>query len=271
MAVEDAAEHYFSVYGRSEPEYGEGIPVITPPFRRLFIEAKATADKVYSAPMGKSLNEISPEVRRVDWGVFFESRDLYHETGALINPEPFIRLRNYDVGEPQEWMRWFVLGHLILELNGTPVPGVVARITALLGMNGNPVAFKVQGEAMPNQAVRTETLHDVFGDTQMAPGWFLTAELAQMLVRPLFFGISLAHCKNVQLVDTEPPPKLSKKNKRRTGKPLTTYKVLTIRPTTQRVDGSVSEPGKAEGTKRLYITRGTSGTLRPPWDRLGAP
>lgn len=71
------------------------------------------------------------------------------------------------------------------------------------------------------------------------------------------FAISLMHCQNVRLIGEMPPAGLSRKFKRRTGQPLTRYRVLDIGPMTTLLDQAGASTGEAGGLQRaLHICRG---------------
>jgi len=80
----------------------------------------------------------------------------------------------------------------------------------------------------------------------------------QFLARPLgaaLLTISFMHCKNVDVLEVDPPVKLSRKHLRKHGVPLTTYRVLEIDPM-RRI---LSHDGQAESAglrQALHICRG---------------
>jgi hypothetical protein len=74
-------------------------------------------------------------------------------------------------------------------------------------------------------------------------------------MHPVLLAISFLHCKNVQLVENEAPPKLAKKYHAKTGRYPTPYKTLVIEPLKQilRKEGGSDEVGIA---KAMHICRG---------------
>jgi len=55
-------------------------------------------------------------------------------------------------------------------------------------------------------------------------------ESSPMMIYPALLTISFMHCKNVYMERQRPPAALSKKHERRHGKPLCTWRTLTIEP-----------------------------------------
>ena len=80
------------------------------------------------------------------------------------------------------------------------------------------------------------------------------ARLGQ-LVNPLFLATSLLHCKNTSTADHCPPPKLNKAYVRRHGRPLVSYKTLTVTPLMAKRKGAGVSEGAGE-PKALHLCRG---------------
>jgi hypothetical protein len=83
------------------------------------------------------------------------------------------------------------------------------------------------------------------------PSWWFTQYELPVLLANVF-----AHCKNVEITDAVPPPKLSAKQEKRYGIPKLTYKTLNIVPMQQTLR---SEGGMDRGNslaKALHICRG---------------
>ena len=84
--------------------------------------------------------------------------------------------------------------------------------------------------------------------------WGALARLGQ-LVNPLFLATSLLHCKNTSTADHVPPPKLTKAYRRRHGRPLVSYKTLTVTPMMARSKVAGVSAGAGE-PKALHLCRG---------------
>jgi hypothetical protein len=52
--------------------------------------------------------------------------------------------------------------------------------------------------------------------------------LSELYLLPSFLALSFMHCRNVKMSEERPPEKLSKKHKKKTGRPLLKYRVLHI-------------------------------------------
>ena len=76
-----------------------------------------------------------------------------------------------------------------------------------------------------------------------------------LLVNPVFLAASLLHCKNTNTADHRPPPKLNKAYRRRHGRPLVSYKTLTVTPLMTRSKGVGASAGTGE-SKPLHLCRG---------------
>lgn len=83
---------------------------------------------------------------------------------------------------------------------------------------------------------------------------FCLSVIAAAIPRALL-TISLMHCRNVKVLTETPPPKLSKKHKKKTGRPLIKYRVLQIDHMKQVLEreGHASTGGLK---KALHICRG---------------
>lgn len=75
-------------------------------------------------------------------------------------------------------------------------------------------------------------------------------------VRVVFFANCFTHCKNVEVIDNPPPPKLSAAQEKRYGIPKLTYKTLNIVPMQQvlHLEGGMSKGNSL--AKALHICRG---------------
>lgn len=84
--------------------------------------------------------------------------------------------------------------------------------------------------------------------------------LIHPMLTALLMGLTLAHCKNVELVSQEPPDKLSNRAMKHYGKHLIKYHILKVNPlrTVVHVDGGEDNPEKSKEShsKPLTIFRG---------------
>ena len=77
-------------------------------------------------------------------------------------------------------------------------------------------------------------------------------------IKALLFSVGMMNCSNVGTVDVVPPAKLSKKRKKRHGVPLTTYRVIQVKPhlTSRGPTHSDSERATVGEDTPLHICRG---------------
>lgn len=84
---------------------------------------------------------------------------------------------------------------------------------------------------------------------------FGQADFISDCLYPMFnvtlMGLALMHCKNVELIDQPPPPKLSKSSQKKYGMPLVTYKVLKVTPM-RKVYQFEGEQGNTEQEPTLH-------------------
>lgn len=78
---------------------------------------------------------------------------------------------------------------------------------------------------------------------------------AVLCLPPVLLALSFMHCRNVKVLSENPPPKLSKKYQKKTGRPLLRYRVLQIDHMKQVLEreGGISQNGLK---KALHICRG---------------
>lgn len=87
---------------------------------------------------------------------------------------------------------------------------------------------------------------------RVLPEW---ATAISTMTHVVFLTLSFMNCKNVDVVEQAPPPKLSKKHERKKGAPLRHYKTLRIDPMRKilRTEGQSQSEGLA---RALHVCRG---------------
>lgn len=126
---------------------------------------------------------------------------------------------------------------------------VVDRLILVLGEGGAPLGRGVDLCAFATGQLKELQDEGVEGARQL---W----RLFGFSMRVSLFANCFAHCKNVEILDAVPPPKLSAKQEKRYGIPKLTYKTLNIVPMQQTLR---SEGGMDRGNslaKALHICRG---------------
>lgn len=86
--------------------------------------------------------------------------------------------------------------------------------------------------------------------------WCYAVTLVSILV--VLNAFALMNCKNVELVDNAPPPKLSKKHEKRHGEPLVVYKTIKVSSATLKhyTDNLEALPKMGDANFPLHIMRG---------------
>jgi hypothetical protein len=196
-------------------DVGDVVSVLLPPFRQMFVD-------IQGAPNRLGLKA---------WGVRFDATRI---------TEPQDRHEAADA--------WEVEAVVFGEWRTGDAVGPIARYF---------IPLDAQGHARPSDR---EGYGSLFGGVVALPGMPDDAreDANQHLLRPLagaLLTISFMHCKNVDVIDIEPPPQLSKKHLRKHGVPLTRYRVLDIDPM-RRV---LAREGTADALglrQALHICRG---------------
>lgn len=198
------------------------VSCVAPPFDRFFVE-------FVGAPNALALRA---------WGVLFEQ---------LHSPdEP-------DPEHPDD--AWLVRATILGEWDKHEPVGPIASYLLPLGVSGELHAGDADGrgsifgsiadiEAMPLEEQRQWTDH------------------CNRLLGPALLAVSFMHCKNVDLIEVEPPPALSRKHKKRHDRQLVRYHVLEVaamRRVMER-DGAAREHGLRHA---LHICRGHFKTFSP--------
>lgn len=86
---------------------------------------------------------------------------------------------------------------------------------------------------------------------------------------PMYYALSLLHCRNIQTRNVHPNPKLSKAREKKGKSPLTVYKTLNIHPTL--VVDSGQSCGNKEIELRQHIRRGHWKTYKEERPMFGRP
>jgi len=176
------------------------------------------------------------------------NRFAVHSWGVLIEGV------EVSSGDAQYGERWVLKATLVFEtVKGDPWGPVADYVIPVLPdghllPSDDEVRGTVFGRASPcvGEEVESTTWTDEL------PGYLFSALLS----------ISFMHCKNVDIVDNDPPPKLSRRHLRKHGRPLTTFKTLNIDPMRQVLDrdGRARETGLRSA---VHICRGHFKTFSP--------
>lgn len=198
------------------------VPVVTPPFKAVFLETKA--------PEHFEIQEIPA------WGAFFSRLDAVDEV-------------EYG-GIAAEAVRWVVEMALLFE-KGSVIRAYPAVWTFFLG-GGGELLRDGKGAII----YETSTLADaeLEGVVEGNQHWEALKESLFSLVVPFFWSLGFMNCKNVTL---EPPPvsRQVRRQAERRGLPILDYRVLNIEPMTRvlRDEGDLASVGSRQA---LHICRG---------------
>lgn len=172
------------------------------------------------------------------WGVLFDGREVPAE-------------------KAQHAERWRLRAHMVFETEKGDPWGPVADYIIRVDQSGHLWPSDDDGRGAmfgrPNAVVamdEDDDFFDVWGDA--LPEFIFSALLT----------VSFMHCKNVDMIDNDPPPALSKSFARKHGRPLTSFKTLNIDPMRRVLDreGNAATVGL---TKAIHICRGHFKSFSP--------
>ncbi len=242
--------HWFYVDNPKEDwDYTEDFPNIVCPWDVAFFEWQTPS---HSNNEGK-LTKLERDVRR--WGASIGTISIKEDRGRkVLEVDPLItaitnlapgRIQGLDPGKyatpiddlpPVKWMT--TMNVFTERANGSCA--MFGAVFDFLDDNGKPLI----------DARRVLSPHKD------------RAELVPSVLMPVYFAISLLHCKNVATTDHHVPPKVAAKRIRNGKPPGVTYKTLEIGPMKQilKTKGKSDEVGLK---KALHICRGHFATYTP--------
>jgi hypothetical protein len=192
------------------------VSALAPPFDRFFVEFVGVRN-----PVGL-----------YSWGVLFETLQRPSDDRRADRPED----------------AWVVMGTMVAEWRkGQPI-GPITTWVVPLDSDGYLHPSDDEGHgALFGTLVEIEGMPE---EQRLAWGGYFLSMFASALL-----AISFMHCKNVDVVRVDPPPKLSRKAARQRGSPLNSYYVLDIQPM-RRVLDTEGEAGANGLRHALHICRG---------------
>lgn len=118
-----------------------------------------------------------------------------------------------------------------------------------------PIAFQVwvdsSGEMSNVEFIDSQSLELL--DISKVGG--LAKEMTYKIMAISLKAISLMNCRNIELVDHQPDPIISRQYQQHFGQPLTTYKTLRIKPIGKRYESN-TESKEYQGLMPLHLRRG---------------
>jgi len=194
---------------------GDLVTVLAPPFDEFFVEVQGVAHEL----------------------------DL-HSWGVLVRQCPGF---SWDDERPDE-VGWKLQLTLVIEKRkGNPI-GPVATFLMGLDREGLWARHDDGGVVWAGKLVD-------FDPPAPAETTQESTDTLVPFIAPALFAVSLMHCKNVTARTASPTPALSKKWRKRQGKPLTRYHVLEIAPMREVLD-TTGEAGTKGLGHALHICRG---------------
>jgi hypothetical protein len=145
-------------------------------------------------------------------------------------------------------VRWMVDALLFLEVDKNAPPILVGKVTYALTDDGSMPYDPDGGDlaTVPTAwVIEPESLAAVEDERAFMQGAFFN---------PIWLALTFSHCANVEVRETQPPPKLARASRKR-GRPLHSYHVIDIDPARRilRGEGREGEHGTA---RALHICRG---------------
>lgn len=231
--VDNVADYVLS--GTDQEEFGwDDYPTMAPPFASFWMEYRTPSRMVSVDP--------TPEAKlRKDGSLSTEH--MPRSVGALVMAE--------DVPEESELRRttgarWAVNAVMAHEF----VKGEVVFPTLWLGYGVRVDGSVCDKDVMALIGANPDRQLLLTAETEAA-----VAESLRAGMIPLHFATSLMHCKNVELHDDPPPPKLSRRWEKKHGSPKVTVKTLHIEPM-RRTLNSEGRAGTLGVKKAMHICRG---------------
>jgi hypothetical protein len=230
----------------------EGLPVFLLDDAARYVVERLTAH-------GPLLADVDADVTASFYGVVRPPFDrcFVEFSGVQVQPGPAHATLGWlvEVEEASEWStdwlaraKWAVIMTLIVEWQPRVILGPCARQMLPVDANGEPCRSPEGGvgmfEELPTMTPAMTPIEDQF-----------MRYATMMFGFPAIFGFSLMNCKNVDVHEVVPPPRLARKHARRRGAPLTSYYVLDIKPMRRILDteGEAESKGLAHA---LHICRG---------------
>lgn len=165
---------------------------------------------------------------------------LFYEDGTGGSGKETIRnllSSKVTIEKPPRWMMFFSL-NAFLDFGGKK------KDAPLVGMM--TCYLDAKGKYIPN------TIRMLVSETNNVGNLFMTD--AVRVCSPVYYAITLLHCKNIKTVANQPNAKVNKKRLRRGKEPLVIYKTLNIHPNLSGNSGAGSKESDIE--LRQHIRRG---------------
>ena len=231
VAIDNVAQYYYVQSGRYVPLESsakalrpwsiEDFPNIAPPWQSFFMEWRERVDF-------RSLWR---------WNA---TGILFHAIDAASHGAERLAAVGLDINE----VRWTIHALVIFEEDNHKPPFVAGGFEFAVGFDGQLIRIG-------DQLVK----YEIYKDKEEVADRNIAVNMMHEAIFPCLLAISLLHCKNVCVIDQEPPAKVAKRRVREQGRAPVTFKTLDIRPMQEvlRHEGGIEHNGLK---KALHICRG---------------
>lgn len=230
VVIDNVADYFYRGTDQEHWDARDDFPNIAPPWQHAFYEYVAPPFSI-SEDFGRVERDFTQAPRRV--GSHVMSVRLEQATGDA-----------YD--------GWACVAYFICDFDGQGLiclPWTTAWRVAPDGQLLMADGGRLDANGDPAPWLMHRRLDPAIPDEVML-------NLAPDLLYPMWLAVSLSHCKNVEVVQIAPPPKLAKKHAKN-GRPLHDFHVLNIEPMTRRIQAAGANAAPGEKTKMgMHIVRG---------------
>lgn len=244
ILIDNIAEYFFQSIEKYAEWTPDDFPNVAPPFDAMWME------------FGKrSLLGIFPAIQKAG-GIPFNASGVFFDVVKTANwDDGWERnlLKNFPVLKAYEQgtAKWFISATLIQEREKHGPVEVRLNCAFFVDSTGKLIGSN-RGNAYPFSCrLVGKSKEDAWDE---ADENLIATEIKGTLF-PALLALSFLHCKNVKLIDNDPPAKLNKAYQKKRGRPLVRYHTLEIEPMKQilRHEGQSEKLGLK---KALHICRG---------------
>lgn len=218
FVIDNVAQYYFEVTEQDFFDISSDFPNIAPVYESMFFE--------YSLP------EFVRHKGFIEKSTIPVSLRKYIRSGLLIHSE-----KTSD--------GWTMTGLPFMRTDSKHI----GRLFAF------SIKIEKDGSVIDSDKALTVYYDDGHTDLLRRLGKKRIVDMIAQFMHPALMALSFMHCKNVEIISNNPPIKLSRKNIKEYGRPLVTYKTLSIEPLKQilRSEGDADNTGVKQA---LHICRG---------------
>jgi hypothetical protein len=229
------------------------FPAVIPPFPVMWMEYKIPKWITDIGDSDDTFSEVSVNVDTM--GCLIRANPLLDEDGWLITWESWQMLNARTERRYRLTVEKYGANGWFNDWEGALKPWW--KMTAKCNRAGeiiqDSILYEFEDEDGEPYVETEKTIEQRRRDTNESEHWFYGYEIWGTF-HPVLFATSLMHAKNVHLVDRPLPPAVAKRRQRE-GKPVVTFKTLTIE--SMRKQTATATEGGSTGAKRaMHIVRG---------------